>query len=120
LALLRRGWRHRRAWWRAWHGYGGCLSGLALQHLSDLALVNGMSLEPLIPTGVLAVRQNASHQMLVQDCDGGCVALATGSGLLWATTWYILCCVKPFWALSGCVWPVGWQWLTGGNWHGNG
>ena len=66
LALLRRGWRHRRAWWRAWHGYGGCLSGLALQHLSDLALVNGMSPEPLIPTGVLAVGQNAGHQVLVK------------------------------------------------------
>jgi hypothetical protein len=34
--------------------------------VSDPALVNGMSPEPLIPTGVLAVGQNAGHQVLVK------------------------------------------------------
>jgi hypothetical protein len=45
--------------------------GAATARVSDPALVNGMSPEPLIPTGVLAVGQNAGHELLAKTdgCD---------------------------------------------------
>ena len=98
---------------------------LGAANLSDLALVNGMSPEPWIPTGVLAFEQNASHQLLVKDCESSFVNLTLATGLagrelgscfLVANHMGIYCvCKKRFWALWQCAWPVGWQYLAGGN-----
>jgi len=55
--------------------------GAATARVSDPALVNGMSPEPLIPTGVLAVGQNAGHELLAKTsgCDNAGSRLGHGA-----------------------------------------
>jgi hypothetical protein len=54
--------------------------GAATAKVSDPALVNGMSPEPLIPTGVLAVGRNAGHELLAKTVTAATL-LAAGSAM---------------------------------------